>query len=202
MSRKRFSPPPQEMCLVREYSSSQKGGTLIAKGVVDVAEHERFLADPDGYRPESCPRCDHDRLHRHDYRTRQLKAEQERRSTKVVRYQCANRECEAKWQVVPQLLPRYLPRSWQVIESNVVGGARRQPESPPDRTVRRWRSRLARAAWFLLNVLRRCGEAVLSTIGHEVPAEATVMELVQAWEGSLASLAWLVHQQAPGVRVM
>jgi hypothetical protein len=202
MSRKRLAPPPQEMCLLREYSSSQKGGTLIAKGVMDVEEHERFLADPDGYRPESCPRCDHDRLHRHDYRTRQLKAEQERRSTKVVRYQCANGECEAKWQVVPQLLPRYLPRSWQVVESNVIGGPRSQREAAPARTVRRWRSRLERAASFLLNVLRRCGEALLPRIDHKFPREGTVMELVQASQGGLASLAWQVHHQAPGVRVM
>ena len=48
-----------------------------------------------------------------------------------------------------------------------------------------------------------CVAAMWRTIGHEVPAEATtVMELVQAREGSLASLAWLVHLQAPGVRVM
>ena len=89
-----------------------------------------------------------------------------------------------------------------MIESSVLGGSRSQGKSAPARTTRRWRSRLERAASFLLNVLQRCGEALVPIIDHEVPAEATVLELVQACEESLATLAWLVHQQAPGVRVM
>jgi hypothetical protein len=46
-----MSPPPPARCLERPYSSSQKGGTLIAEGVIDFESHKRHIADPDGYRP-------------------------------------------------------------------------------------------------------------------------------------------------------
>ena len=70
----RPSPPPSPRYLERPYTSSQKGGTLIAEEVTDLETHARRLCDPDGYRPSCCPRCGHGVLHVHDYRSRVLRA--------------------------------------------------------------------------------------------------------------------------------
>lgn len=56
--------------LCRPHPSSQNGGTLLAEEVTEAAAHERRLCDPDGYRPERCPRCGHEVLHVHGYRER------------------------------------------------------------------------------------------------------------------------------------
>ena len=55
--------------------SSFKGGTLIAEDVRDLDAHQRRLCDPDGYRPDRCPRCDHDVLHVHCYPKRHPRGE-------------------------------------------------------------------------------------------------------------------------------
>ena len=83
-----LSPVP-EACLSRPYSSSQKGGTLIAAEVFDLATHERRLEDLEAYRPAACPRCDA-ALHVHDLRPRVLRSEPEG-ATEVVRFRCADR---------------------------------------------------------------------------------------------------------------
>jgi len=57
MSRIELLPPPPEACLEKAYPSSQKGGTLIAAGVIDLETHERLLCDPDQYRPAMCLNC-------------------------------------------------------------------------------------------------------------------------------------------------
>ena len=55
MTETRSLPPAPASCLTRPYPSSQKGGTLIAEGVHDLATHEQRLADPTVYRPSSLP---------------------------------------------------------------------------------------------------------------------------------------------------
>ena len=74
MTESRSLSPPPEACLCRPYPSSQKGGTLIAEDVHDLATHELRLADPESYRPSGCPRCGA-ALHIHDLRPRVLHGE-------------------------------------------------------------------------------------------------------------------------------
>ena len=50
-----IAPPEPEACLARPYPSSQKGGTIVVGEVIDLETHKRLLANPDGYRPSSCP---------------------------------------------------------------------------------------------------------------------------------------------------
>jgi hypothetical protein len=63
MSQDRLPPPEQEACLVRLRPSSQKGGTIVAEDVTDLATHDRRLCEPDGYRPRFCPSCGEKTLH-------------------------------------------------------------------------------------------------------------------------------------------
>jgi len=68
VSQDRLPPPEGEACLVRLRPSSQKGGTIVAEDVTELATHEVRLSDPDGYRPAFCPGCRGTTLHIHDYR--------------------------------------------------------------------------------------------------------------------------------------
>ena len=51
MTEYRSPPPAAEACLCRVYPSSQKGGTLIAEDVWDLATHEQRLETPAAYQP-------------------------------------------------------------------------------------------------------------------------------------------------------
>jgi hypothetical protein len=72
----------------------------------------------------------------------------------------------------------------------------------PERTARRWRSRLAATAMGLLEAL--------GAAAPRVPGPASCREVVIAWAAAhavppgrrLASLAAALHALAPGVRVM
>jgi len=75
VSQDRLPPPEGEACLVRLRPSSQKGGTIVAEDVTELATHEVRLSDPDGYRPAFCPGCRGTTLHIHDYRERVLLAD-------------------------------------------------------------------------------------------------------------------------------
>src|SRR5438105_1019359 len=83
MTDKRNEPPDPPPCLSRLRAPGQKGGTLIAEGVLDHETHVRRLRNPDGYRPISCPSCQATILHIHDYRERKLRAEADRPVTTV-----------------------------------------------------------------------------------------------------------------------
>ena len=211
-------PPPPEPCLMGACSSSgQKGVTLIAEDVRDRAEHERRICNPDGYRPAACPRCDHDKLHVHQYRERTLRAEAaagpERGSwlITIVCHRCASAACGATWRILPAFVARQLWRSWGVVERWTLGPAP-PPGAPlvPPRTVGRWRDRLASAARYLLAVLATSGGVALQPVVHAVGLDGTREELVLAYGrligvpagGSLAALAALVHRLVPGVRLM
>ena len=209
MTDSRSLSPAVEACLCRPDPSSQKGGTLIAEDVHDLATHERRLEAPDAYRPSACPRCGA-ALHVHDLRPRVLRGEASV-ATEVVRFRCADRErCGAAWQVLPAFLARCLWGSWsrvgQTLEANV-------PSSVPARTRRRWRARLASPARLLVAVLSTATDGIWAGIARAVGLDARRIDLVQgyaertaavaiSWATMLAELSAALHRLSPGVRLM
>jgi hypothetical protein len=197
-------PPLPPACLERAYSSSRsrKGGTLIVEEVGDLETHEQRRRDPDGYRPAACPSCGHDKLHVHDYRVR------ERLPITLVRYLCP--ACKATWRMLPLFAARMLWRSWPTVEGATIGPASPSAVRVPERTVRRWRARLATAAASLVEVLRRAGETAIVAAATAVEATATRLRLVVACAEATAAatgqrlsrLAATIHSLVPGVRLM
>ena len=215
MSQDRLPPPEQEACLVRLPPSSQKGGTIVAEDVTDLATHERRLCDPDGYRPRFCPRCGESTLHVHDYRERILRAEPGRPVATIVRHECMG--CEAIWQVLPAFIVRHLWRTWRVVEHTLKGATPRPEEADgrrwppvPERTRRRWRARWRRPARFVAQVLASCGEVVWAALATGLAQAATCADLVAAYAGAtvsaaghlLAAVAALIYRLQPKVRLM
>jgi len=202
VSQKRLPPPQAPACLERLYPSSQKGGTLIAEDVTDLRSHERHLSDPGGYRPRECQRCGHPVLHVHDYRPRVLRADPEKPVTFVVRHRCANKACGACWQTLPALLARHLWGRWRVVEASTQGSRPRRWPPVPQRTRRRWRSRLRSAARQLVQAVAASKDPALGLAAMRVGLEATRGELVATLARSLSAVAALLHRLAPGVRLM
>ena len=215
MSQDRPPPLVVEACLVRLRASSQKGGTIIAEEVSDLATHDRRLCDPDGYRPAFCPTCGETRLHVHDYRERVLRAEPGEPVARVVRHACVG--CDAIWQILPAFIARHLWRSWRVVE-HVLTGARPAAATPETRrwppvsarTRRRWHARWCRPAQVLVQVLATCGEAAWSVLVGELAAAATCADLVSTYADArvtpagqrLAAIAALVYRLQPKVRLV
>ncbi|MFV2073678.1 MAG: hypothetical protein ACC742_13630 [Thermoanaerobaculales bacterium] len=209
MTDSRSLSPAAEACLCRPYPSSQKGGTLIAEDVHDLATHEERLEDPDAYRPPSCPRCGA-ALHVHDLRSRVLHGEPQV-ATEVLRFRCADRErCGAAWQILPAFLARYLWGSWSRVRDALSAGS---TGTVPARTRRRWSARLAMAARLLVVVLSTATDGVWARIAMAVGLGATRQGLVQHYTtelcslmappgGDWAGLAAAVHRLCPGVRLM
>lgn len=202
MSQNRLPPPQPPSYLDHRYPSTQKGGTLIAEDVTDLAAHERRLCDPNGYRPPVCPRCGHGVLHVHDYRGRVLRADPERAMTTVVRHRCARASCSARWLILPLLLARQLWRRWEVVEASTLGRRPAQWPSVPARTRRRWRARLQMAGRLLVQVLAASDAAVLGRVAERVGLAGSRLELVLALGFSLSHAAALLHRLAPGLRLM
>jgi hypothetical protein len=202
MSRFRLPPPHSEECLDRGYPSSQKGGTLIAAEVDSFEQHEQLLADPDGYRPERCPRCGHGVLHVHDYRGRLLLGDPDCGSTRVIRHRCAHEDCGAAWQTLPLIVARWLHRSWAIVQAMVVGDERETSPRVPERTQRRWWSRLLSSARRPRSVLASAGDDVAGRVAQSTDLGATRHELMVAWGRGMASLAALLHGLVPGLRLM
>lgn len=214
MSQDRLPPPEMEACLVRLRPSSQKGGTIVAEDVTDLATHDRRLCEPEGYRPPFCPKCRGTTLHVHDYRERILRAEPGRPVAVVVRHVCVS--CAAVWQTLPRFIARNLWRTWRVVERGLTGlappteGDTRRWPSVPERTRRRWRARWRRPARFVAQVLASCGEAAWAAVGAGVGPGATCAELVAAYAGAtmtaaghlLAAVAALIYRLQPKVRLM
>jgi hypothetical protein len=179
--------------------------------VADGAAHRHLVCDPDGYRPDVCPRCAHGRLHAHDFRARLLRQEEGDGAAVLVirRYRCIG--CGAVWRILPRFVARLLWRSWRVIETRTIG----PPPSAaaptvPARTVQRWRSRLAAAALLLGEVMREGGSELLGVAAAAFKPAMTRLEAVTAYAaalavvpgGRLAGLAATVHRLSPGVRLM
>jgi len=197
-------PPPAPACLSRPCWSKQKGGTLIVPEVTDRATHARRCCSPDGYRPAGCPGCAHRVLHVHDYRDRLLDGA----ALVLVRYWCPG--CGATWRMLPGFVARLLRHTWPVVEAATLGPPRSStaPRVPP-RTVRRWRGRLAAAAWALVQLLRAAAAAVATavrTLGRQATRRDLVVTLAQI-AGTpaglqLATAAALLHDLQRGVRLM
>lgn len=200
---------PPANYLDRRDPSSQKGGTLIAEDVTDLATHEQRWRMPDGYRPPRCLRCGHPHLHRHDVRLRVLRADPAAARITVVRYRCAAPACRARWLILPQFLARGVWRRWVVVAAAVL--ERRPATWPPvpARTRRRWRARLQLAGLVLVQVLAASG-AVLEHAGHTLGLTATRRDVVHAvgtalgtsLGAALAMTAAFLHRLAPGLRLM
>ena len=197
-------PPPAAACLERPYPSRQKGGTLIAESVYEIAQHRALLSDPDGYRPAACPRCGHRVVHAHDFRERQLRADMQwgpRIMTR--RYRCAWRACGARWQVLPVFVARWLWRSWRVVEQTLgIGEACWGRAKVPQPTAQRWRQRLRSAARSVVQALAASSEPTLARVAQVIGLTATRAVLVQAYDGPVAALAGLTHRLVPGLRLM
>jgi hypothetical protein len=191
---------------LRAYPSSQKGGTLIAEDVGDLAAHEQRLRAPDRYRPSACGRCGGG-LHVHDLRPRLMLGDAQV-ATEVIRFRCADRpRCGAVWQIVPAFLARYLWRTWPVVQSAA------QPDEVsvvPERTRRRWRTRLASSARVLVAVLADTGRQVWTAIAMAVGLDGSRLDLAghyaramrPAAHACMAELAALFHRLIPGMRLM
>jgi len=203
MTQPRVPPPREPVCLSQPYRSSQKGGTLIAEGVLDLAEHQRRLAEPDGYRPSACGSCSCTTLHVHDYRTRvcQLLGVL---VVMVVRYRCVG--CGGRWQVLPAFIARHLWYHWPIVADG-CGLAAEQATAPPCRTPsartrERWLERLFSSARVLVQLLATSAEAKLVAVAQCVGLDPTRWELLDALSQPLPALAALTHRLMPGVRLM
>jgi hypothetical protein len=197
-------------------ASRSKGGTLIAEHVHDVATHDHLLKEPDGYRPDLCPRCGGGVLHAHDYIVRRPRGAPEvAAEVRVRRYICANPKCEATWRILPAFLARHLWRIWPTVESAALRVAPREAPAMavvPKRTAQRWRERLAVIARQLVVLLAVSGGALLEAIAKQVGLMATRADLVGAYARMaaiplaagrrLADLAAVVHRLEPGLRLM
>jgi hypothetical protein len=192
--------------------SSFKGGTLIAEDVRDLEAHLRRLCDPDGYRPERCPRCGHDVLHVHSYPERHPRGEPGMPPVvRVVQYICAAEECSATWRILPMFLARHLWRVWKTVERVVLPEAVTSAAPPvPERTRCRWSARLAAAARVLVVLFAASGGFVLESIAAQVGLDASRAELVHVYAehvdvargAQLAAVAALAHRLERGIRLM
>lgn len=208
MSQERPPPPPAPTCLVTRYSSSQKGGTLVAEDVLTFELHRQRLCHPGGYRPEQCLACLGRRLHVHDYRERRLHSGVDGAAARVVRYVCCS--CGAIWLVLPLFIARLLRRTWHVIEAHALGAAPPGGPPVPARTVRRWRARLAASARHAVQVLATSGQEAFERLAGLLGRDCTRGVLALGSSSAfgcpggqrLASVAALLHRLAPGVRLM
>jgi len=207
-------PPEPESCLVASRVSSFKGGTLIVEEVRDLKEHQRRLCDPDGYRPDQCPRCGHDVLHVHCYPERHPRGEPGMPAVvRVAQYQCAEAVCGATWRILPMFLARHLWRVWKTVERVTLPGVV-SPSSAapaiPERTRSRWRSRLAAAARVLVVLLAASGGQALEAVAAKVGLDASRAELVHGYAeqtevsrgARLAEVAAVTHRLERGIRLM
>jgi hypothetical protein len=189
--------------LEQGYSSSVKGGTLIAADVHDREEHAQRLLDPETYRPPPCRLCGR-RLHGHGTRQRQPCGET---PVDLRRYRCPS--CGGVVQVLPGFLARNLWRTWAMVEAICVAPpVRRLLVTVAGRTQRRWRARLRQSALMLLQVLSWLRLSQLTEMVARIGLDATRSALLAAFLplagvlGACASLAILLNRSRPGLRVM
>jgi hypothetical protein len=204
-------PPPAEKCLETSRKSSYLGGTLIAEDVHDLAEHQRRVAEADGYRPSACPRCVSAAVHVHMRPERHPRGDPRLPPVVVVlQFRCASEECGATWRVLPLFLARHLWHGWRAVERAVVGGATPVGAAISRRTKERWRARLASSARVLVVLLAMAGGAALEGVSMHVGLSGTRAELVSAYAAvtaapageRLSSLGALVHRLERGLRLM
>ena len=141
-------------------------------------------------------------MHLHDYRRRNLLASAEEPVTQIIRFQCANKKCEATWQALPLFIARHLWRAWEVVEAAVRDGTRKHWPKVSARTVRRWKSRLRSTARMAVQVMATSGWQALAALASEVGLETTRWALAEAFQRPFSRLAALLHRLRPGVRLM
>jgi len=192
----------------------QKGGTLIAEDVWERYDHLRRLADPDGYRPQSCSRCGGSHLHAHDFKDRLRRNDPEAAAEQVRRFECT--DCGAVWCVLPAFLARHVHHSWGTVQAAMVqdgaldpSGDKERRVTVPGRTRRRWRSRLRSSARVLVQALVDVGAEVASVLGRlTMECSRRILIDTLAREGlltagrKLGELAAWIHRVVPGVRLM
>lgn len=190
---------------MRPYPSSQKGGTLIAADVQDPETHRRRLASG-AYRPECCRRCLHGVLHVHDYRTRLTQIAPATPVVQVVRFRCANEDCEAHWQVLPAFVARWLWFNWPLVEEATIPEPREEAESPTrrpaERTRRRWQARLASSGRAIVVALAASAVESVAAVTRGLGLDPPRIDLVAAFERPLCAIASLVHHVTPGFRLV
>ena len=201
----RAPPPPAPACLLRPYTSSQKGGTLIAADVHDPATHRRRLASG-AYRPDHCGHCLHDVLHVHDYRRRLTQIVLAKEAIPIVRYCCANEACSAHWQILPAFIARLLWFNWPLVEEATIAEPREHAEAPTlrpaARTRRRWRSRLASSARAIAVALAASASESVAAVTRQLGLDPRRLDLALAFEQPLSAIASLIHHIAPGLRLV
>lgn len=189
---------PPTPCLGTPDPSSQKGGTLIASNVRDLASHERTLANPSAVRPDEC-KCGCRTLHVHDRKPRVLAGHDGGPAwIDIVIFRCAS--CKGVWRVLPRFLARCLWRAW----STVTAVLERKRRDVPKRTRQRWSLRLRERASVLVAVLASSGRPEVVDAVEAVGRTASRRTVLEVLGGPayLAGLAALVHRLEPGVRVM
>lgn len=209
---------------MRPYASrnpKQKGGTLIAEDVADLAEHERRLR-LDLYRPAGCFGCG-GRLHAHEHRSRLMLGEAEA-NTEVAIYRCADRgDCGAVWRVLPKFLARHVWRAWRTIERTVAdrpsdaeriapGLVPASGQPIPATTRARWRDRLRMSAALVVAALATAMDVpafaeVVTRTGYAATRGAVIAVFAEINAPPragrvLGELAGVVHRLVPGVRLM
>ena len=132
---------------------------------------------------------------------------------RVAQYQCAEAMCGATWRILPMFLARHLWRVWKTVERVALSGeapATTTAPTIPERTLCRWRSRLAAAARVLVVLFAASGGQALEAVATKVGLDASRAELVQGYaqrievpHGTrLAAVATMTHQLERGIRLM
>lgn len=188
--------------LDRPRPRKQKGGTVLARHITTLEEHEAALADPALLGLSGCLSCQLGLLHGHDRRERIFAGEVgEPGRTEVLVFRCSRRsECGATWRVLPHFLARHLWRRWTLVGVVLDDGRHRVPL----RTRQRWRQRLRGAAAVLVALLWQAATPNWIELAQSAGADATRNELITAAGGParLADIAALLDQLEPGVRLM
>jgi hypothetical protein len=197
--------------LVNSRRTRFRGGTVIARDVHDVVEHEKRLRSADGYRPASCARCGGGSIHVHDRLQRVLTGERPVVRIAIIRYICAAEDCGATWRVLPAFVARHLWRRWSTVARTIATGSPDASSSDvvPARTRRRWKARLASAARQLVHMLAQHDEETVARFASVIGFDATRRELVELFIAGrvlgahgLADIAGVVHALERGIRLV
>jgi hypothetical protein len=203
-------PPSPDPCLVHSRRTRYRGGTLIASEVHDLPEHERRLRAPDIYRPDSCPRCGHNRLHVHDRPQRILVGDSLTLRTTILRFICAAATCGATWRILPAFIARHLWRSWSTVSRTIYGDPPGRPRvRVPATTRRRWSDRLGSAGAQLVHLLARHGDAQVVLYASGARDDFTRLDVIEFFtatralgKNALEDIAATAHALEPGIRLM
>jgi hypothetical protein len=185
---------------------------LVAEEVHDLGEHLRRLADVDLYRPERCARCGFDHLHVHTRPERHPLGDGALPPVvEILQFRCASKACGATWRILPLFLARHLWHAWGAVERGVLASTKAAAgPTLAERTLARWRARLASSARLLVVLLALSGGAALEEVGKRVGHSGTRMALADAYAAAartpvgerLSSLGALLHRLERGIRLM